>query len=359
MNLVVGVIGLTHPHSAAHLGTLDASAMVQRVVLYDPDPGAREQGSRICGKVDATYADLSALLTRPDVPVVVIALPTDLTPDVIVRAAGAGKHVICEKPCARSAAEMRPILEVLERHRSQFAVCYVWRAHPAIERMRDLVQAGALGRLTSVELRMVTSQVTLRDPTHWLFKRNIAGGGVLSWLGCHWLDVLRYLTGQEVTQVGAMLATLSGEAIDVEDVASVSLRLTGGAVATLYAGYLLPYGRSGYEGASFDQSVILRGTCGTLQYQNAGGDQLVTLHSMASRWQTAPEQMWRFALPSLPAYGGAYGLRFVEAFIRSALSGEGTSPASALDALRVLEILDGIYASAETGRTVDLARRSA
>jgi predicted dehydrogenase len=359
MNLAVGMIGLAHPHSAAHLRTLETSAMVQRIVLCDPDPGAREQGSRACGKVDAAYADLPALLARADVPVVVIALPTDLTPAAVVQAAEAGKHIICEKPCARTAAEMRPIVEMLERRRGRFAACYVWRAHPAIERMRGLVQGGALGRLTSAELRMVTSQVRLRDPAHWLFKRTIAGGGVLSWLGCHWLDVLRYVTGQEVTQVGAMLATLSGEAIDVEDVAGAGLRLTGGAVATLYAGYLLPYGRAGYEGASFDLSVIFRGTDAALEYQNAGGDQLVTLRGAASGREAASEQRWRFALPAVPAYGGAHGLTFVETFIRSALSGEGASPASALDALRVLEILDAVYASAATGRTVDLAGRSA
>lgn len=355
MRVIAGMIGLTHPHSAGHLRTLDALEGVQDVVLYDPDPTARASGTGLCRKTRAVYADLPALLARSDLSVVVIALPNDRTPDAIVQAARAGKHIICEKPCARSADEFRPVLDALERHRAGFTVCYIWRAHPAVERMRELVQSGAVGRLTSVELRMVTSQVRLRDPAHWLFKRDVAGGGILSWLGCHWLDVLRHVTDQEVRAVSAMVGNLSGETIDVEDVASVNLRLSGGALVNLYAGYLLPFGASGYEGATFDHSMIFRGLAGTLQYQRSGDEHLVQLRSTAPGWHTPSEQVDRYVLPPVPAYGGAPGLRFIETFLRGVHDGNGASPASAVDALRVLEILDGIYVSARTGRAAELA----
>ncbi len=354
MSVVAGMIGLTHPHSAAHLRTLDALEMVDGVVLYDPDPTAGESASRLCRKTQAVCAHLPELLARRDVSVVVVALPTDVTPETIIQAVRAGKHIICEKPCGRSAGELRPVLETLAQHRVGFAVCYVWRANPAIERMRELVQVGALGRLTSVELRMVTTQVRFRDPAHWLFKRNIAGGGVLSWLGCHWIDLLRHVTGQEVSRVSATIGTLSGEAIDVEDVASVTLSLSGRALASLYAGYLLPFGPPGYEGAMFDQDIVLRGVEGTLRHERAGDTHFVRLHSTAPGWQTTSEQVDQYTMPPVPAYGGAAGLRFIEAFLRSALHGVGPSPASALDALRVLEILDGIYTSARTGRALEL-----
>ena len=354
MRIVAGMIGLTHPHSAGHLRTLDALDGVADVVLYDPDPTARASGTGLCRKARAVYADLPALLARSDVSVVVIALPADRTPDAIMQAALAGKHIICEKPCARSAGEFRPVLDALERHRVGFTVCYVWRTHPAIERMRELVQSGAVGRLTSAELRMVTSQVRLRDPAHWLFKRDVAGGGILSWLGCHWLDALRSVTAQEVCAVSAMVGNLSGETIDVEDVASVNLRLSGGALVSLYAGYLLPFGPPGYEGATFDHTMIFRGVLGTAQYQRSGDEHLVRLRSTAPEWHTPSEQVDRYVLPPAPAYGGAPGLRFVEMFLRGVHDGNGVSPASAIDALRVLEILDAIYVSARTGRAADL-----
>jgi len=352
MKLTVGMIGLAHPHSASHLGTLDTLDKVTGVALYDPNENALEQADQRWPKAERTYTDLNELLARTDIPVVFVALPNKMTPETVIRCAQAGKHVVCEKPCARSAAEMRPVVDALERHQVQFLVCYIWRRNPAILKMRELLQAGALGRLTSVELRMVTTQVRLRDPSHWLFKREIAGGGILSWLGCHWLDLLRYLTGQEVVSVSALLDTLSGEAIDVEDVASVSLRLSGGAIASLHAGYLLASGRPGYISPGYDMSIILRGTEGTLQHQSNDNEHVVTLHSATPAWETAPQQTFRYLLPQVPAYGGAHGLAFVEEFITNALTGQGHSPAPAEAAIRVLEILDAIYLAAEQGKTM-------
>lgn len=356
MGVLVGMIGLTHPHSAGYLRTLDALDRVDGAVLYDAAAGVGERIGRDYQKTREIYADLDRLLGRADVPVVVVTLPTDQVPDVVCRAARAGKQVICEKPCARSAAEFRPVLAALEESRTAFTTGYIWRANPSILKLRELIQAGALGRLTSVELRMVTTQVRLRSPSHWLFKREVSGGGILSWLGCHWLDLLRYVTGQEVTTVSALTETLSGEAIDVEDVASVSMRLTNGALASLYAGYLLPAGRAGYEGTAYDQSIILRGTEGTLRHLKDGDDQIVELASTAEAWRAAPRQTFRFTLPNIPAYGGVHGLAFIDEFIRRALAGEEPGLVTALDALRVLEILDAAYASAKSGERVEMAR---
>jgi predicted dehydrogenase len=343
------MLGLRHPHSAMYLRTFDALGPVGRVALWDPDPAAAERAPIECQKAERRHADLDELLARDDVPVVLVALPNDATPDVVARAAEAGKDVICEKPCARSADELRPALAALERRGRRMLVAYMWRANPSIRQMRELVHAGALGRLTSVELRMVTSQVRLRDPSHWLFKRDVAGGGVLAWLACHWLDVMRYLTGDEVASATGLLGTVGGEPIDVEDIAGVALRLRGGALVTLHAGYLLSTGRAGYEGADFDFPIILRGTEGTLTHGRDGAEQVVTLQTSAPAWRGAPRQVFRYTLPPSTAYGGEHGLRFFEEFI-----GGAEPRASGRDGLRVLEILDAIYRSAATERTVHL-----
>lgn len=360
MRITAGMIGLTHPHSAGHLRTLDALEEIADVVLYDPDPAARAAGPAMCRKVEAVEADLRSLLARPDVSVVVIALRNDQAPGAIVEAARAGKHIICEKPCARSAAEFRPAMDAVACHGVGFTVCYVWRAHPAVERMRELVQTGAVGRLVSAELRMVTSQVGLRDPGHWLFQRGAAGGGIFSWLGCHWLDALRYVGGEEVHTAGAIVGNVGGDAIEVEDIGIAGLRLTGGALASLYAGYLLPFGPPGYEGATFDYGMIFRGDRGTVEYGRSGDEHRVTLRRAAlgpdgGPGSAAAEEVDRYVLRSVPAYGGEPGLRFIETFLRGVNDGSGAALASADDALRVLEILDAIYLSARTGRAVKLA----
>jgi len=354
MGITVAMVGLTHPHSAAHLRTLHALDVVDEVLLYDPDAEARERAIAEWPKAQRGYADLEALLNRVDVPIVFVATANDVAPAIVMEAAKAGKHILCEKPCARSAKDMEPVLETLQQTGARFAVCYVWRANPGVVEMRDLVARGAIGSLTSVELRMITTQVRMRDPSHWLFRRNVAGGGILSWLGCHWLDLLRYVSQEEVVAVSALLGTLSGENIDVEDVASVSLQLSGGALGSLHAGYVLASGRLGYEKAGYDMAVIFRGTAGTLRLDGERGAQIVTLESQARGWRTAPRQVFRYTLPDVPAYGGAHGLAFVEQFISAALNKDGEIPASAEDAMQVLRILDAIYRSAESERVVRL-----
>lgn len=356
MGITIGMIGLSHPHSPAYLRTLDALASVEGVVACDADSELRERVAREHPKVRSSCAEPGELWERADVPVVLVALPTNRVPDTVISAARAGKHIFCEKPCARSAREMQPVLAALEAARVRFAVAYLWRANPAIRKMRELLGDGALGRLVAVDLRMVTTQVWMRDPSHWLFRREIAGGGILSWLGCHWLDLLRYLTGQEVAEVGAMVETRSGEAIDVEDVASVQLRLADGTLASLQAGYLLAFGRAGYQGARYDNRLVLWGTEGFLQHRVEGTEHIVALESRASRWRAAPRQVYRFTLPDIAAYGGAHGLEFFEDFLESAIDGKGSPLATETDALRVLEILDAAYRSAATGRIVPVDR---
>lgn len=354
MTINVGVIGLGNPHARLHMRTLDASDEVGRVVIFDPAPALYDAVIKGCQKVEAVYDNVDDLLSRSDLPIVVVTMPNGSAPEMIARAAKAGKHVLCEKPCARQASDLEPALAAVRENDVRFTAFYTWRNNPAIAKMRDLVAEGALGRLTSVELRMVTTQVRVRNPKHWLFNNEIAGGGILSWLGCHWLDLLRFVTGDEVASVSALIGTVGGEAIDVEDVAAVSLRLAGGAVATLHAGYLLPSGTPGYEGASYDNTLVFRGTKGTLLHSLEAGEQVVRLMSTAGPWRTAPEQVFRFTLASSPAYAGVYGQQFVEDFFRLALTGEGTNLVSEVDTLRILQILDAIYESARDERVVHL-----
>ncbi|HUX88176.1 MAG TPA: Gfo/Idh/MocA family oxidoreductase, partial [Chloroflexota bacterium] len=125
MSLRVGMIGLTHPHSAMYLRTLESLDAVSGLVLCDPDPAARERVARECPKSEEAYADLDAVLSRPDVPVLLVTLPTNQVPEVLVRAARAGKHLICEKPCARSAEEFQPVLAALAAGRVQFTTAYL------------------------------------------------------------------------------------------------------------------------------------------------------------------------------------------------------------------------------------------
>jgi predicted dehydrogenase len=348
--------GLTHPHTDMYLETLEALVEVSGVVLVDADDAARQTAANLTTKGRGSDRSLAAALERPEVTHVLVALPNDRTPAALVQAIVAGKGVFTEKPGARSADEFGPVLAALERRRVPFTIAYLNRWSPPVRQMRDLYRAGAIGRLTSVELRMVTTQVGMRDPGAWLFKREVVGGGVLAWLGCHWLDALRFVTGEEIVRVQAELATTSGEAIDVEDTAAVSFRTDGGAVGTLHAGYLLAVGNPGYRAAGHDITMILRGTLGALYYTGGRHETPLLLESVAPGWRTAQRRTFQFTPTPSPGYGGLAGLDFFRTFL-AAGPGDAT-PADAVDAVRLLEVLDAMYAAGASGHAVDVKRRA-
>jgi len=354
VNTVVVLNGLTHPHAEMYLETLEALDEVSGVVLVDPDDQARDELSRKTRKLRAAYAQFDTALNQSEVTHVLIALPNSTTPAAVVRAIEAGKRVFTEKPGARSAREFEPVLNALRHRPVPFAVAYLNRGAPAIVEARELYQAGAIGRLMSVELRMVTTQVGMRNPGSWLFEREQAGGGILAWLACHWLDAFRFITGEDIVRVHAEIATLSGEPIDVEDTAVLAFRTSGGAVGSLHAGYLLALGNPGYRAAGHDISLILRGSDGLIQYAVARGLDAppLVLESRAPRWRSASRRAFQLTPTPSPGYGGLAGLYFFRQFLADG-PGDRT-PAGVIDALRVLEILDAAYASAARGCAVEV-----
>jgi predicted dehydrogenase len=354
VSTTVAINGLSHPHSEMYLETLEALDEVVGVVLVEPDEAVRHGVASHTRKLRGTYSDLEAALQHREVTHVLVALPNDRTPVALTRAIGAGKAVLTEKPGARSAAEFEPVLSALDRRPVPFAIAYLNRWSPPVQQIRDLYRAGAIGRLTSVELRMVTTQVGMRNPDSWLFRRQSVGGGVVAWLGCHWLDALRFVTGEEIVRVHAELATTSGEAIDVEDTAAVAFRTAGGAVGSMHAGYLLAVGNPGYRAAGHDIAMILRGTLGAIYYTGGRHEAPLLLESVAANWRSAPRRTYQFTPAPSPGYGGLAGLDFFRAFLK-ATPGDAT-PADAVDALRLLEVLDAIYEAAASGRAVEVKR---
>jgi len=333
---VVALYGPAHPHGEMYLETLGALEVVGETVVVESE------------------TEWASALGRGDVTHVLVALPNDRTPQAILDAVEAGKAVLSEKPGARSRLEFEPVLQALRRRPVPFCVAYLNRWSPAVRQMRELFRAGAIGRLTSVELRMVTTQVSMRNPESWLFQRQAAGGGVLAWLACHWLDALRYVTSEEIVRVQAQLATIGGEAIDVEDAAVVAFRTTNGAVGSLHAGYLLAVGNPGYRAAGHDISMILRGSLGTIAYSGGRNEAPLVLESVAPEWRAASRRTFQFTPTPSPGYGGLAGLDFFRTFLQATSPAE--TPANADDAMRVLEILDAIYAAGASGGTVEVQR---
>ena len=350
----VALIGCTHPHSRAHLNTLRLCPEVERIWLWDRDRAAAEQLAEHAGETFAGATDdLAAVLTPEAAGMIVLCVRNDEAPEFLARAAQAGQHIFAEKPLATHSRHLTPALDAARAARVAVGVCYQWRGHPVSQHLRELIGQGLLGPLMAVEGRMVTSQVRLRNPQHWLFDREKAGGGILSWLGCHFLDLLRYLLQDEVAEVMAMLGTLNGEPITVEDTAMVTLRWRSGALGTFHAGYHLPRSTPGYMGPAYDTHLAAKGRLGNFMWQPTRAEHVLHVESVAPAWVGAPEREFQFEVEKNDAYGGRPGLEFFRQFLHAAETGERPL-ASGDDALALLRLLEAIYESHETGRRVQV-----
>ncbi|MCY3554189.1 MAG: Gfo/Idh/MocA family oxidoreductase [Gemmatimonadetes bacterium] len=270
MKVKIGFLGVAHPHARPHFRTLELLDEVSGIVAWDEDDEALERLRREDHpKLEPGQPTFDQIMEREDIPIVVSLATNDRNPEWVIRAAKAGKHVLTEKPVAASSADMAPLLDAVRGAGVRLGVYYTWRSHPIVNDLRALIDAGVIGKLLSVEGRMVTSQVRFRDPSHWLFRKRIAGGGILSWLGCHWIDAIRYITRDEVAAVTAIVDTLNEQPIDVEDTAGVIMRMGSGAIATLHAGYLLPTSQAGYLSGSYDTYLGFRGLEGNITWYPA------------------------------------------------------------------------------------------
>ena len=351
----VCLLGLTHPHSAAHLRTLDLLGAVEGIYLC-PDEGEETPAAlmRETTKILGVLPGLDALVSKRDAPVVLVALRNARVRVAALRLIRAGKHLYCEKPLGVSAEDACAIRDEALARGAHVSVCYPWRFHPYIREIRRIIAEGALGRIVQLNVRWAASQVRLRDPTHWLFRRAESGGGILSWLGCHWFDALRYMLQDDVVAVAGTTRTLSGEAIDVEDAACLSLRFASGAIGSFSTGYLLSGGRAGYEGGASDMALRIWGQRGRVIWDPALRDSPVTIETVSAAEQRASLREFNFERRECRAYSGPWGLEHAAQFF-AAVEGESDFPSSVEDAIYVHRILDAAYRASESGCEADVA----
>jgi len=347
--LQVALLGCDHPHSSSHLDTLLSLDEVSTIHLWDPDPAAPSRLTDKAGaKLGPVHASLDSLLAEDEVVWLLVCLRNDLAPGVMLQCAAAGKPVLAEKPIGRSFAETEGVVQAFRDAGLSLSICFQNRYKPAAQMIRGWLAEDHLGRICTAETKLHTTQVALRNPQHWLFNKALSGGGILPWLGCHYLDLLRYLTGLEPVTVSAQVATLSGEAIDVEDLAVMTIGLSNGALATASFGYLMPGGRPGYITPGYDTHFGLKGTDGHLAWAIAADQQQVDAYSRHPSWRGAAARQITLKEEPAKAYGARYGLEFARDALEAALNGED-GPATGEDLLMVWKMIEAAYRSSEIG----------
>lgn len=180
--------------------------------------------------------DYRAVLEDETIDAVYIALPHHLHEEVAVASAGAGKHILLEKPMANSLEEADRILAAQRKAGVKLMLGFTHRFHSELETAKRLIDAGELGQVTlAVDIMTTGGQIP-----GWFWQKEQAGGGVLHVNGAHSFDRLRWLLGSEIVEVFAYAETYDARKT-VEDSTVVAIRFENGAMGTTVHNWVVDF----------------------------------------------------------------------------------------------------------------------
>ncbi|MCA9267853.1 MAG: Gfo/Idh/MocA family oxidoreductase [Planctomycetales bacterium] len=224
------------------------------------------------------HASCEALLADDDIDAVYVASPVaDHLPHTLA-AAAAGKHVLCEKPMAKSAAECDAMIAACREAGVQLGVAYYRRFYPSVLRIKQLLAAGEIAAPLAASVVCATPlAIAPGEDGYWRTNLEAGGGGALMDIGSHRINLLLDLFGP-ATDVAALCATVAA-GYEAEDVATLALRFADGPQASLTCVFGAP--------TDPDEFSIL-GTRGRIAIAPLNGSDLVIETAAGRRVETHP-----------------------------------------------------------------------
>jgi predicted dehydrogenase len=191
-----GVLGVARIATTKVIPAMQKGEWSEVMAIASRDPGKAEGAARALG-IPKAYGSYEELLQDPDVEAIYNPLPNHLHVPWTLRAAEAGKHVLCEKPLSLTVEEAKTLLAVRDRSGVKMGEAFMVRTHPQWLRTRELIASGRIGQLRSI---VGVFSYFNRDPANI---RNILpyGGGALMDIGCYPITTSRFIYGEEPTRV--------------------------------------------------------------------------------------------------------------------------------------------------------------
>ncbi len=220
---VIGIGRIGRQHAAA----ISSSSQVALSAVVDPDPQAL---ASVANAHVAGFEDLDKLLGATEIDAAVVAAPSARHVELVTRLLDAGIPVLCEKPCGLRSTDVLGLSELAARTGVTLQIGYWRRFVPALAQLRSRIAAGELG-----EIAMVIAAQWDGEPPSDEFRNPASSGGIVIDMGVHDFDMVRWLTGQEITELRGLASEVTwGDPVpgDPETVNLVA-RLSGGASAVV------------------------------------------------------------------------------------------------------------------------------
>ena len=183
----------------------------------------------------AIFEDYQSLIDQTDIDIIFISLPNQFAADASKLALKKGLHVFCEKPPARTLHELQEVKDISVLHPSQRLMYgFNHRFHLSVEKAKSIIEKNLLGKIINLRGVYGKSQMISFNQTDWRTKRKESGGGILLDQGIHMLDLIRYLSQENFTDIFSFIDNAFWN-FDVEDNAYVLMKSDNGVVAQLHS----------------------------------------------------------------------------------------------------------------------------
>jgi len=304
---------------------------------------------KLCEKYHAKrwYTTAEELLADPEVEAVYIASPVGFHASQVRAAIAAGKHILVEKPVAATSAESKALCEEAAAKGLLMATGLMMRFNTYHQQIKKYIAEGKLGQVVSCHSLFSCWYPDM--PGNWRQSKATAGGGAMTDMGIHCLDLIEYITGSKIIKVGGLAETMTFK-YDVEDACSALFKLSNGAFGTVDANFNIPdeavkwklefYGTKG--------SIITEGTIGQMD----GGDAYAIFTGDDKGYDATQDRNETGAVKLEGKLGNIYG-REIESFSNSILNGTPVE-VPATDAAHIQSVIEKIYESQETGKFFEI-----
>ncbi len=292
--------------------------------------------------------DLTEALRKHKPDAVIVANPTSMHLDVAIPAAEMGCHMLLEKPVSHSMERLDVLQKTAQKSGSKILVGFQFRYHPTLNKAYELIQSNVLGKILTVHAHWgeyLPQWHPWEDYRQSYAARAELGGGVIVTL-THPLDYLRYLLG-EVKSLWSFNGHISPLEVDVEDVAEIGLKFTGGAVGGVHVNY--------FQRPPVHRLEIV-GADGTLRWDNTDG--ILHLYKTPASFGSFSDNP---PVPAMESFSPPAGFERNELFVAQTrhfievARGESEPVSTLEDGVMALRLALAAYESQQTGRVVDLA----
>ncbi len=334
-NVRFGLVGVGDIVREFHLPALSVNPRLSVQAACSASPESVQRVARQFG-IPRTYTDFNQLARDAEIDAVLVSAPNNLHAPVSIQMLQSGKHVLCEKPMAMSAAEAGKILAAAEATNLKLVIAYPWRHDQDVHWLRSVIQSGRLGKV----FKLRGHAIILGDPpaeSNWRCNPRISGGGVVMDLGVHVIDTISFLFGDELRPV--KVTAQAGNHFSpsqVEDTATIFIEYKDGISAVIECGWHHNFQNSPHG------AIEVFGTEG---YARTFPTEFIGMVDGA-RGRFRPDLH-----PERPHIDASMYAAQIDSFLDCIIGGKAPA-CSALQGVRDMRVVDAIYRSAREGHPV-------